>query len=1177
MLDLIPEAIFIDNEGREIENSQIIDILVNLNTNDDCEFTVVDSSGQKKKAKILKFKFWLLEPNVGVGLWPNYWKREEIRCSEKRNNDPISIGVSDRIVLKNFLKAGEHFLSKRKKINLDNKSNSVSKQTGDTIKLPSELASYLFSSLSIMWKNYGLISIESNQASLWIKEALKLAIKNSTLNKNQLKNLIDCISENDIEFCIKKSLLEKNQIMPKININSKNLITWLSDCLYKDRIIDLIIDSILSEPLTPQLQISPIKQTLELAPRTFAIISDKLNLFTHQIYPFIVAKGDYSINIVGLHTSWLFPGTNLAKRAIIFDFYSNLFIEADLDSFLVIDHCFIVELNQTDEIENHKKLSRLYDSVGIDVINPFEPSNLKADDKLWIRMIDEKNFNTPKCILLNESNENVLENFLNSCENGVILQPSSNSTESNQVNYFTKLEINQIRQVSKAIKNPILSEFRGNVLYERKHHCVLRFNVAYDHITAAIYTSKSHSKIIGLKGTSDSSLDGYCERLDTVLSNLYKKDGKKISINLEEWNYLLSIARSIYKKVNLSIIGIDMVIESTDNNKINAFVLEVNARPGTLIFGEQLIFSNDKLSSVVCPPVDENFWIHLNTRKKTSVNFIPKTILDWKKNLNLKNNFILNFLNQRYPRELIKDRLEFIQKTIDHALLENFDLSQEIKFLLVNGRDRYFGSHTDFLGLGGPTINATSQNEIMSICQATRDNFVYLTNSNRVFKSTNFGLNEIDVKDIKMGEQIWDSSDWSSYLKAALSYMFINFEQVKSKIGGFRIHFSSSGLLKLNPGIGSSSSSALTSALVLSLNQLFGLNLSKAQLSQTDYAEFFLGKTAGCADKTTIINSVDKQLIFVTSLPEKIIEKIFPSDKIVVLMVDSKIPRLNSVESKKYLKKLSYSDEKIEKINFWANSIMRKFGSFVFVFSLNLIKTSFNDLEKIKSVGIECDEHLKKLICQDDFLLRDLCSGGRLETVQGYENKFKRYNLIFRLLKLLPEKVNVIIGQNEQVICPRKSTLFGLSEVERCHEYVRLIKNLRATDFNYFFNLIKFSHDGDRACVDFSNEFLPTVWESNKNNHITNDLLNEWISSENQLLIDKSGGFERSLPIFDEWADQLESVFEHKAALRVAAAGLGGQICVHTINSIATDVINWFENKSLSVNIIKPGPSVKFF
>lgn len=1178
MLDLIPEAIFVDNKGKEIDNAKIIDIQVNLVTNDDCEFIVMDSSGRKQKAKVSKFKFWLLEPNVGVGLWPNYWKREETRCTEHGVNDPINIGVSDRIVLKNFLKAGEQFLIKKKSINIDNKSIiRSSEKMSHTIEFPSELASCLFNSLSIVWENYGLISIGNIEASLWIKEALKLTTKNLTLNQNQLKNLIYCINEKDIEFCIKASLLEKNKIIPKIDISSKNLIKWLSNSLYRNRIIDLIIDSILSEPLTPQLQISPLKQKFDLAPRTFAIVSDKLNLLTHQIYPFIVGKGDYSINIVGMHTSWFLPGTNLAKRAIIFDFYSNLFIETDLNSLLVVDHCFIVELNETNEIENHKKLSDLYHSVGIDVINSFESSNLKADDKLWIRMIEQKKYHIPKYILLNESNEMMLENFLNSCENGVVLQPSSNSTQSNQVHYFTKMEKEQIKQVSKTIKNPMLSEFRGNVFYNQKHHCVLRFNVAYDHITVASYTSKSCSKIIGLKGTTGCTLDGYCERLDIVLGNLYNKEGKKISINLVEWNYLHTIARSIYKKVNLPICGIDMVIEATDKNKINAFVLEVNARPGTLIFGEQLIFSNDKLTSVMSPAVDENFWINLNSREKKSTNFIPKTILDWKKVLNENNNFILNFLNQRYPKELIKDRLEFIRTTIDDTLLNNFDLSEEIKFLLVNGRHRYFGSHTDFLGLGGPTINATCQNEIMSICQITKDNFVYITNSDQVFKATNFDLDELDVKDVKMGEKIWDPSDWSSYLKATLSYMFKNFEHVKNKIGGFRIHFSSSGLLKLNSGIGISSSSALTSSMVLALNQLFSLNLSKAQLSQTDYAEFFLGKTAGCADKTTIINAIDKQLIFVSSMPEKIINKLFLSDKIVVLMVDSKIPRLNLPQSREYLKKLSYSDDKIDKINYWARSIMRRFGSYVFVYSLNLIKTSFNNLEKIESVGIKHNTNLKCLICKDDFLLRDLCSGGRLETIQGYENKFKRYKLIFRLLKLLPEKINVIIGQNEEVIYPRKSILFGLSEVERCHEYVRLIKNFDAKNLNHFFNLIKFSHDGDRACVDFRNEFEPTVWKSNINNHITNDLLDEWILSENQLLIDKSGGFERSLPIFDEWADQLESVFEHKAALRVAAAGLGGNICVHTINSIATDVINWFENKSLSVSEIKPGPSVKIF
>ncbi|RNA00275.1 hypothetical protein BpHYR1_047736 [Brachionus plicatilis] len=1153
MLDLIPEAIF-----------------VNLINDEDCEFIVMDSTGQKQQAKISKFKFWLLEPNVGIGLWPNYWKREEIRCIEHGNTDSINIGISDRIVLANFLKAGEHFLSKKTKI-YSNKSFIIKKQE-NVIDPPSQLALCLYDSLFTVWQIYGIITIEQNQTSLWIKEALKLAFKNLAFNQNQLSNLLDCVSQNDVDFCQKKSQLEKNKIIPVIKIDAANVTKWLSDSVYKNRLIDLVTDSILSEPLAPQLQIAPCKQNFNLASRTFAVISDKLNLITHQIYPFIAGKGDHSINVVGLHPSWFLPGTNLVNRAILFDFYSNLFVESDLSSFLVINHCFLVELNQTNEMENHSKLSLLYQSVGIDVINPFEQSDTRADDKLWIRKIQEKNFNIPKFILLNESTQDKVENFVADCQNGVVLQPSSNSTESNQVHFFDQFQIKEILQQSEQIKNPILSEFKGNVLYKQKHHCVFRFNVVCGHITVASYTSKSDSKIIGLRGTTGLVLDGYCERLEQVVNNLYEKSGKKITINSAQWNYLLGIAHTIGKKVNLAIIGIDMIIESNDG-MLTAYVLEVNARPGTLIFGEQLIFEDNKITSVMCPSVDENFCTQLACRTKSGKNF-PQTLLDWKIFVGEKKNFISNFLNQRYSCEFIEERLNFIKKTIDDVLLNNFDLDREIKFLLVNGRHRYFGSHTDFLGLGGPTINATSQNEIMSICQATKDNFVYISNSDLVYQSSIFQLNEIDLKNAKMGEKIWEPSDWISFLKACLAYMVINFQGVKDKIAGFRIHFSSCGLLKLNSGIGSSSSSALTSALVLSLNQLFDLNLSTIQLCQTDYAEFFLGKTAGCADKTSILNSIDKKMLFVSSMPEKIITKLCLPEKIVVLMVDSKIPRLNSPQSRDYLKKLSFSDDKIEAVNKWASGIMRKFGSFVFSYSLNLIKKSFLNMEKIKSVRIG-DLSVKSLIDREDFLLRDLCAGGRLESF--YANKFKRYNLIFRLLKLLPQKVNVVVGTKEEVIWPRKSTLFGLSEVERCHEYVQMMTNFDANNVSYLFDLIKFSHNGDRACVDFRNDFEPTVWQSNRNNHITDELLDEWIENENELLCDKSGGFERSLPIFDEWADQLETTFSHKAALRVSAAGLGGNICVHTVNSIANDVVNWFEEKSLSVTVIKPGPSFKLF
>ena len=113
MLDIISEPVFVDQQQNVISGAHIIDIVTKQSSDDDDQsiYTVCDKNGKVCEAKIVDFIFWLLEPNVGIGLWPNYWKRELVRCQEhSKDIDYQQVGISDRIVLGNFLKAGKEFL-----------------------------------------------------------------------------------------------------------------------------------------------------------------------------------------------------------------------------------------------------------------------------------------------------------------------------------------------------------------------------------------------------------------------------------------------------------------------------------------------------------------------------------------------------------------------------------------------------------------------------------------------------------------------------------------------------------------------------------------------------------------------------------------------------------------------------------------------------------------------------------------------------------------------------------------------------------------------------------------------------------------------------------------------------------------------------------------------------------
>jgi hypothetical protein len=156
-------------------------------------------------------------------------------------------------------------------------------------------------------------------------------------------------------------------------------------------------------------------------------------------------------------------------------------------------------------------------------------------------------------------------------------------------------------------------------------------------------------------------------------------------------------------------------------------------------------------------------------------------------------------------------------------------------------------------------------------------------------------------------------------------------------------------------------------------------------MSQTDLGEFFLGKMAGCADKTTILNAVKGQIVMVSSIPERFVKSLSLPDSIVVIMANSNIPRLNSPSGRHFLSK-SYSNETVDSISNWANSVMRRFGSFVFMHSVESLTQSLRDENACKTVGLtkrEVDLVLNALKVEEETngcqsLIRELCFGGKL-------------------------------------------------------------------------------------------------------------------------------------------------------------------------------------------------------
>ena len=151
-----------------------------------------------------------------------------------------------------------------------------------------------------------------------------------------------------------------------------------------------------------------------------------------------------------------------------------------------------------------------------------------------------------------------------------------------------------------------------------------------------------------------------------------------------------------------------------------------------------------------------------------------------------------------------------------------------------------------------------------------------------------------------------------------------------------------------------------------------------------------------------------------------------------------------------------------------------------------------------------------------------------------------------------------------------------------CFEYINIMEKLIQSKLHLnnnldlvdqLLNLVKWAHDGDRAVEDYRNDFKLTGWSLNKRNIVSDEILENWAKNEKEEIINKPGGFERSLPEIDELVDGLDECFKGKAAMRISAAGVGGMVCVHCSSAILGSVIDWLNKKDVTVRIVRPGPT----
>eukprot|EP01113_Clastostelium_recurvatum_P036472 TRINITY_DN5201_c0_g1_i8.p1 TRINITY_DN5201_c0_g1~~TRINITY_DN5201_c0_g1_i8.p1 ORF type:complete len:739 (+),score=134.33 TRINITY_DN5201_c0_g1_i8:42-2258(+) len=618
----------------------------------------------------------------------------------------------------------------------------------------------------------------------------------------------------------------------------------MRDDVFLGRVAQVSMDNVLlSQSMTPPVEVwqgSHDASSIIPQPHTFAVITGKPALMPHHLYPFAIGRDGYPVNIVCLEEGWLDESGRAATRILALDpeAMPPLLVETSLTTPLTIHAAIILELPTHQEVAHHASLSKRLKDAGVHVINDAESCARCCDDKAWLRgqvaSSSSPAFEVPECALLSPdlSTSKTIASSLRGLvaarptSQGIILQRAANTTEGQDVSYFPfaktdddiQMLVDHIQHLMDTTHddgdgNVLASSFRGDVYCtDQKKNVVVRLNAAAGgHVTASVVFGAYDRKIVSLGG--ETCAPG---RLSN-LKELYRHDqsGLNLCPTSYAWKVWRQVAQAVLSQVALPLVGIDVVLEARQIPDTDAHpqyyphpvVLEVNGRPGSLIFAEVPSFNNDgTFSSRHTSPVNYSFWqsiippstiplsSSLSSSSSSSLHH-TLTIVDWLSRLTSRSDSSLhNLFVSRYGNDpgILEDRYDAYVTLLRSSLMQGFDDQRPVVVVASPGRDRVFMGHTDLTGLGGPTINSTTKQEILCVMQVVvpveegnssthgttttkaEDMTGILALSNY---STEFSPCRVSLPDelIPISDQpvckVWDPALGQSYIKGALAVL----------------------------------------------------------------------------------------------------------------------------------------------------------------------------------------------------------------------------------------------------------------------------------------------------------------------------------------------------------------------------------------------------------------------
>lgn len=368
------------------------------------------------------------------------------------------------------------------------------------------------------------------------------------------------------------------------------------DGLYGERILDLAVADLVSEPMAPEVCIA-IDSWEELpadgSSWHHAIVFHTAPLVTHEIYPLAAdacvhdarQSGPY-FRVLGVHGDWI--GDGHARRVLFFDASRDRFLEASLIDPVRLDSAQFLALGER-QMERHRGWSS---SLSCQLLNPWSAA-AAADDKQGLRRKwQSAGFEIPAGILLPPGDRANAHAFLHGVEE-IVIKPNQ-GTEGNRVLYLRGEDDDAPDRLDVQLTacwewgDLLLEHRRDGVGWRdpdtgRIHSLALRFNVAHDgnrHRAESGYAhigaDPQHPACRGAGGTS--------LPIATVVNSLVcRADGGSVEFHDRDLDRLRELAETaVAAHDHIALAGLDLVLDTDGTGGVTPVLLELNPRPAGL-------------------------------------------------------------------------------------------------------------------------------------------------------------------------------------------------------------------------------------------------------------------------------------------------------------------------------------------------------------------------------------------------------------------------------------------------------------------------------------------------------------------------------------------------------------------------------------------------------------------